>query len=59
MGAAAVVDLDEVEVPVDEVEPTVPFLVSGKAYTDAPCMTIARATGVITSVAIDASLQAQ
>ena len=40
VGSAAVVNLDEVEVPVAEVQLAVLGLVSGKADTNAPCMLV-------------------
>ena len=56
---AAVVDLDEVEVPVDEVEFAVLLLVASEAHAKSPGMFACRAAGVVAGVAVDACLQAE
>ena len=57
--AAAIVNLDEVEVPVAEVELAVLLLMACEAHADAPGMAVARAAGVVARVAVDACLQAE
>ena len=55
--AATVIDFDEVEVPVDEVQVAVLVFMPSKTYTDAPCMTVSAAAGVVACIGIDTGLQ--
>ena len=59
MAATAIIHLDEIKIPVTEVELTVLLLMAVKSDSYAPCIPVSRSASVVTRVTIDTSLQAQ
>ena len=59
VSTSAVVHLDEVEVPVAEVELAVLILMTSEAHSETPRMTVARSARVVACIAIDTRLQTQ
>ena len=57
VSAATIVHLDEIEVPVLEIQVAVLFLVAGKAHAYAPRMAVLGAAGIVASVAVDTCFQ--
>ena len=57
--ATAIIHLDEIKIPITEIELTILLFMSCKANTYSPCVFIARTASIISSITIDTSLQTQ
>ena len=56
---SAIVHLDEVEIPVTEIELAILFLMSCQTHAQSPCVLAFRTTGVVTGIAVYSRLQSQ